>query len=110
MDIKETWEYNESDGKVYRSKTMDVQQILDDNAAERASQNEHGQFLNRKSSLVKAATISMVDVERLQRLGYNLMSPDPEERKRAFLYIQSEEKHHLTVNGKPFAKKRQIWE
>jgi hypothetical protein len=48
-------------------------------------------------------------VVRLKNLGYNLLSPDPEEVKRALLYIQSEEKAHLSMPGTPISKKKQSW-
>lgn len=43
----------------------------------------------------------------LKNLGYNLLSPDPDEWKRALLYIQANEPVWMTVNGKPIAQFRQ---
>ena len=40
---------------------------------------------------------------------YNLLSPDPDEWKRALLYIQANEPVWMTVNGKPIASFRQRW-
>jgi hypothetical protein len=51
----------------------------------------------------------MGDVQRLINMGYNLLSPDPEEVRRTLLYIQSNEPDLLTVNKKPFAKVRTRW-
>ena len=46
---------------------------------------------------------------RLKNLGYNILSPDPDEVKRALLYIQSEEKALMVMPGTPIGKKRQSW-
>ena len=51
----------------------------------------------------------MGDIVRLKNEGYNLLSPDPEEVKRALLHIQSNERYMLTVPGTPIAKKQQKW-
>ena len=51
----------------------------------------------------------MGDVQRLHNLGYKLLSPDPDEVRRALLYVQQNEPHLMTVNKKAFAKKRTTW-
>ncbi|MEN9839251.1 MAG: hypothetical protein RL177_730 [Bacteroidota bacterium] len=45
----------------------------------------------------------------MKNIGYNLLSPDADEVRRALLYIQSNEPLLLTVPGKPFASVRQKW-
>jgi hypothetical protein len=86
--------------------TYDNTDVLNVNKAERNDRIDGPQY---KGNLVHAARIDMGDVQRLMNMGYNLLSPDPEEVRRALLYIQSNEPDLLTVNGKPFAKVRNRW-
>ena len=62
-----------------------------------------------RGNLVKVGSIHMGDVVRLKNEGFNLMSPDPDEWKRALLHIQANEKHLMTMPGKPIGKKKQSW-
>lgn len=105
-DMKETDTYDQLEDRIITHYTQDVEPILDANREKRNAQPEFGQY---KGNLVHALSISETDVIRLKNMGYNLMSPDPEEWKRALLYIQQNEPYHLVVNGKPFAKKKAIW-
>ncbi len=59
--------------------------------------------------LVKVMDIDEGHVIALRNMGYDLLSPDPAETKRALLYIQQNEPVWMTVNGKPIAKFRQRW-
>lgn len=63
-----------------------------------------------KGGMVHAARFHKGDVERLIRLGYNILSPDPEEVRRALVYVQNNEHHMMLVHGKPFTKQRIKWE
>lgn len=105
-EIKETDTYDHTYDRIITKYEQDVEPILEANKAQRNAQPEFGQY---KGNLVHAMRISEVDVLRLKHLGYDLMSPDPEEWKRAMLYIQLNEPYHLVVNGKPFAKKKVVW-
>lgn len=98
--------YDQLGDRIISSVTYDPSDVLDANAAMRADRQGPQKY---KGNLVHAARIHLGDVERLKNIGYNLLSPDPEEVKRALLYIQSEEKKHLTVDGTPFASKRAKW-
>lgn len=105
-DIKEIDYYDHANDVLITKHTQDVTDILDANKADRNATPEFGKY---KGNLVKAASISLVDVIRLKNMGYDLLSPDPDQRRRALVYIQQNEQHHLTVNGKPFARKRVSW-
>lgn len=101
--VRETFVY---DDKVINRVSYDPSDVLEVNAAQRSERQGVGKY---KGNLVHAARVHLGDVERLKNLGYNLLSPDPAEVRRALLYIQSEEKKLLTVDGKPFAKTRPKW-
>lgn len=94
--------YDEPTDTLVIKRAQDVEPILAENAQARADCPQFGKY---KGTLVRVANISVVDVERLQRLGYDLLSHDPAEVRRALLYIQTNEPHHMTVTGKPFAKR-----
>jgi hypothetical protein len=59
--------------------------------------------------MVHVGEIHFGDIERLKNMGYNLLSPDPDEWRRALLYIQSNEWKLLSVDGNPFAAVHQKW-
>lgn len=105
-DLVETSTFDELTGRMVINTLYDNTEVLKQNAAERAGQPEFGQY---KGNLVKVGSIHMGDVVRLANLGYDVLSSDPEETRRALMYIQANEPHLLTVNGKPFAKKRAKW-
>ena len=96
------------DGKMVTHLSLDIEPLLNQNMEERLAQPKACQYKGK--TLVKVASFSETDVNRLKNLGYNLLSPDPEEVKRALLYVQQNERYFLTVNGTPFAKKKTWWE
>ena len=106
--IRQEDTHDELSDKIVTKTTYDNSAVLDLNKAERNDRIDGPQF-KRDSSLVHVARIDMGDIVRLRNLGYDLLSPDPDEVRRALLYVQSNEPHHLTVNKKPFAKVRRRW-
>lgn len=98
-------------GKMVVNTVYDNTDVLRLNAAERNDKVDGPQFKGSvdKPNLAHVARIDMGDVQRLINLGYNLLSPDPDEVRRTLLYIQSNEPHLLTVNKKPFSKVRNRW-
>ena len=105
-DLIETSSYDEATDTLIVKTSYDNRQVLAENEYLRNTSPETGRY---KGNLVKVATIHLGDVVRLKNLGFNLLSPDPDEVKRALLYIQSEEKNHLLMPGTPIAKKKQGW-
>lgn len=102
------------DGKMYNSVEQDIEPYLKDNHELRASRGEHQKY---KGNLVKAASIPMVFIDKMANgqccadgVKYNMMSADPEEKRRALMHIQACHKELLTVNGKPFAMQRTKWQ
>lgn len=94
------------DGGIVITKEYDNSAVIEDN--KRAQIETHGK---RKygGSFVHVGSLHVEDVVRLKRLGYDLFAVDQDEVRRALLYIQSNEPHLLTVEGKPFAKQRAQW-
>lgn len=106
-DIVRTTLYDQLEDKVINRVTYDNSAIVEMNARDRFDRQGSGKY---KGTLVHAARVHLGDIERLKNLGYNLLSDDPEEVRRTLLYIQSEEWKLLSVDGKPFAKKRVKWQ
>lgn len=104
--LKQESKLDELSDKMVVTTTYDNSDVLELNAAERNAKVDGPQF---KGNLAHVGRIDMGDIQRLINLGYNLLSPDQEEVRRALLYIQSNEPHLLTVNKKPFAKVRTRW-
>lgn len=105
-DIKETRHYDEASDSLIVKTSYDSSAVMAENIMAKNLQPETGRY---KGNLVKVATIHLGDVVRLKNLGYNILSPDPDEVKRALLYIQSEEKAHMIMPGTPIAKRKQSW-
>ena len=106
-DLVETRHYDEASDSLIVKTSYDSRSVMADNILTKNLQPETGRY---KGNLVKVATIHEGDVVRLKNLGYNILSPDPDEVKRALLYIQAEEKNHMLMPGTPIGKKRQAWE
>lgn len=105
-DLVETSHYDEASDSLVVKTSYDNRAVLASNAIDKNLQPETGRY---KGNLVKVATIHLGDVVRLKNLGYNILSPDPEEVKRALLFIQSEERAHMVMPGTPIGKRRQSW-
>ena len=106
MDLLETSSYDEATDSLIVKTSYDNRSVIADNILTKNLQPETGRY---KGNLVKVATIHLGDVQRLKNLGYNILSPDPDEVKRALLYIQSEEKALMSMPGTPIGKKRKSW-
>lgn len=106
QDLIETSHYDEASDSLTIRTSYDSSRVIAENIMTKNLQPETGRY---KGNLVKVATIHLGDVVRLKNLGYNILSPDPDEVKRALLYMQSEEQAMMLMPGKPIGKKRQSW-
>lgn len=108
------------DGRVYDITIQDVEPYLKEAHYERSiapdakSQNK---YKFNRMGLVKACTIPFGLIEQMMRgqccvegVSYNPLSSDPDECRRAYLHVQTCHKEVLTVNGTPFARKRNKWQ
>lgn len=105
-DLLETSSYDVKTDSLIVKTSYDNRAVLSANLAERNAAPETGRY---KGNFVKVGTIHLGDVQRLRNLGYHILSPDPDEVKRALLYIQAEEQALMTVPGKPIGKKKHSW-
>jgi hypothetical protein len=103
----EKLEYIDSEDKLVITTTYDPSETIDANKEARALAPKH--HISNGKLLTKVMDIDADHITALKNLGYNLLSPDPDEWKRALLYIQSNEPVWMTVNGKPIASFRQRW-
>jgi len=105
--LEETSYYDEQADKLIVKTSFDNSEALKENAQARDAKPEN--FGKYKGALCHVGSIHMGDVVRLKNLGYNLLSPDVDEKRRALCYIQTNEPYLLTVNGTPFARNRKKW-
>ena len=105
-DLLETSHYDEASDSLIVKTSYDNRAVLAENEFLRNTSPETGRY---KGNLVKIGNIHMGDVVRLKNMGFNILSPDPDEWRRALLFVQSNEKGQMTVPGTPIGKKRQAW-
>ena len=113
-DLRRTSYFDEQEGVMTISVTQDVEPYLEENKIARLNTPEFGRY---KGNLVHAASIPVAVIEMMRNgqcctdgIKYNLLSDDPEEKRRALVHVQTEHKALLTIEGKPFAKKRPKWQ
>lgn len=107
IDYKEETFYDEPSDSLVVKTSYDSSAVIADNIMAKNLQPETGRY---KGNLVKIGSIHLGDVVRLKNLGYNILSPDPDEVKRALLHIQAEEKAHLSMPGTPISKRKAKWQ
>lgn len=98
--------YIDSEDKLVVQTTYDNTAIIE---ANKAAQNNASEFGRYKGDLVHAGRLHEGDIVRLRKMGYDLLSPDAAEVRRALCYIQANESYLLTIPGKPFAKVCSKW-
>lgn len=98
--------YDEASDKYVTSVTYDNSEVLSANIEAQKQAPETGRY---KGNFAHVGRVHMGDIARLKAAGFDLLSSDPEEVKRALLHIQSNERHMLTVPGTPIAKKKTQW-
>lgn len=106
--MKEEYSYDEIEDKLTVSVEYDASPVIEQNKAIKNSLNSKA-IKKYDGSMVHAASFDEGDVIRLKNMGYNLLSPDPEEVRRALVYVQENEGHLLLVHGKPFTRQRIKW-
>lgn len=107
MRLAEKRTYDEARDSLIVTTTYDPTETIEANKEARLTAPKH--TISNGKSLVKVMDIDADHILALKEKGYNLLSPDPDEWKRALRYIQTHEPVWLTVNGKPIADFRQRW-
>lgn len=95
------------DGKIITKTTYDVEPTFEQNAQLRAS----GPVVigSKGQSLTLAASVPMEHVLSLKNMGYDLLSPDRDEMRRALVFLQSEQGKFMTTDKKVFTTRHQRW-
>lgn len=99
--------YIESEDKLVVRTIYDPEPVFEQNAIDRASGPVT--FGSKGQQLTLAARIPMEHLIALKNLGYDVLSPDPDERRRALSYIQSEQSKLMTTDKNVFALRRTKW-
>lgn len=86
----------------------DATDVIEQNAAIRAS-GKPVVIGSKGQELVLAMSLPMEHVEALKNEGYNILSHDRDEVRRALLYVQQNQHKFLTTDKKMIADKRQTW-
>lgn len=103
----ETVSYIESEDKLVVKTTYDATATLERNAQLRAEKPV--QVGSKGQELVLAASLPMEHIVALKNMGYDLLSPDPAEYRRALCFIQSEQNQFMTTDKKVFSLRRPKW-
>jgi hypothetical protein len=106
--MKEKITYDEMEDRLTVETSYDAEPVIESNKAIRNSTNSKA-IQKYNGELVHAARFDEGDIIRLKNLGYNLLSSDKEEVRRALVYIQENEQHLMLVHGKPFTTQRVKW-
>lgn len=106
-DFTERLHVDELEGKIVLETTYDPTAVIEQNKRLREA---GGVTLGSKNQmLIHAASVTPGDIARLKNLGYNLLSPDPEESHRALLYLKHNEQVFLATDKDVIAEKKVIW-
>lgn len=98
---------DEHSGKMVVQTFYDPEETIISNAEQRA--NGRTYVGSKGQQMLHVASIPIEHVQALINQGYNLLSADPAEVKRALLHIQANERVWMTVDGNPIAKVKQQW-
>lgn len=104
------------DGTMYNVIEQDETGYVDENTRIRNEKERASRIYSGKQILHRAMNVPMVGIEKLMRgqcctdakvnkKRYNLLSTDPEERRRAIIHIQNYHKEYMVVPGNPFGRK-----
>jgi|JI10StandDraft_1071094.scaffolds.fasta_scaffold41216_5 hypothetical protein len=95
------------DGKVITQTIYDVEPTFEQNAALRT--NAPVMVGSKGQALMLAASVPMEHVLALKNMGYDLLSPDRDEMRRALVFLQSEQSKFMTTDKKVFTTRHQRW-
>jgi tRNA pseudouridine-54 N-methylase len=65
---------------------------------------------SKGQQMLKAAVIPLEHIVALQNMGYDLLSPDPAEFRRALVYIQTHQQQFMATDKKVFSTVKPKWE
>jgi hypothetical protein len=99
--------YDEATNTFGIKTSYDPTEVIEANKAQKAQ----GRVMigSKGQQMLHAMRIDIDHVEALINKGYNLLSPDPDEVRRALLYIQQNEQDWMVTDGKVIAQTKQRW-
>lgn len=104
MEVKT---YDALEDKLIVKTVYDPTETLEQNAHDRA--NGPVTIGSKGQRMELACRVDMDHIVALKNKGYDLLSPDPAEFRRALVYIQSEEAKWMTTDKKVFSTRKQKW-
>jgi hypothetical protein len=99
--------YIEETDQLVTETIYDAESVIEENAAIRASGPV--EFGSKGQKLVLAMRLPVEHVTALRNMGYDLLSPDPAEARRAMLYVQANQAAFLTTDKKMIGERKQKW-
>ena len=108
-DIKETYHYDEMEDRLTVSTHYDALPVIDSNLRIKNSKSSKS-IQKYNGDFVHVGRVHEGDIVRLRNLGYDLLSPNRDEVRRALVYIQENEPHLMLVHGKPFSRQKVTWQ
>ena len=99
--------YEEDTDKLVVETIYDASAVIEQNAAIRA--DAPVTIGSKGQRLVLAMSIPEEHVVALRNIGYDILSADPAESRRAMLYVQANQQQFLTTDKKMIAERKQSW-
>lgn len=100
--------YIESEDRLVVETIYDAQDALDEAAAARAQGKV--QIGSKGQELTLACVIPLEHITALRNMGYDLLSPDPAEHRRALVYIQQNQQLFMATDKKVFSVHKPKWQ
>jgi hypothetical protein len=99
--------YDQLEDRIVVKTTYDASAVIEENAILR--QDSPVVLGSKGQGLVLAMRIPEAHVIALKNEGYDLLSPDRDESRRAMLYVQQNQHKFLTTDKKMIAERKQKW-
>ena len=104
----EKWSYIEAEDKLVCETFYDAEPALKEAAAAREAGKV--QIGSKGQELTLACVIPADHITALRNIGYDLLSPDPAEYRRALVYIQQHQQLFMATDKKVFSTVKPKWE
>ena len=101
-------QFIESENRIIVETVYDAQDALDE--AKRAREIGGVHIGSKGQRMELACVIPLEHITALKNQGYDLLSPDPDKRRAALVYIQSNQQQFMATDKKVFAKRRTKWQ
>lgn len=106
-DLIEKLHYIEETDTLVTETIYDASALIEENAIIRA--NGPAVIGKKGQQLVLAMRLNPGHIVALRNMGYDVLSADPDEARRAMLYVQQNQQMFLTSDKKLIADRKQKW-